>query len=57
MHDVIKNLDERSKDIIQSRWLSNNKLTLENLSSKYGISRERVRQIENESLIKLKKSF
>ena len=57
LHDVIKNLDERSKDIIQSRWLSNNKLTLEDLSSKYGISRERVRQIENESLIKLKKSF
>ena len=57
LHDVIKNLDERSKDIIQSRWLSNNKLTLEDLSSKYGISRERIRQIENESLMKLKKSF
>tara|TARA_B100001769_G_scaffold76123_1_gene57329 strand:+ start:27 stop:872 length:846 start_codon:yes stop_codon:yes gene_type:complete len=57
LHDVIQNLDERSKDIIQSRWLSNNKLTLEDLSSKYGISRERVRQIENESLMKLKKSF
>ena len=57
LHNVIKNLDERSKDIIQSRWLSNNKLTLEDLSSKYGISRERVRQIENESLMKLKKSF
>ena len=57
LHDVIQNLDERSKDIIQSRWLSNNKLTLEDLSSKYGISRERVRQIENESLMKLKNSF
>ena len=57
LHDVIQNLDERGKDIIQSRWLSNNKLTLEDLSNKYGISRERVRQIENESLMKLKKSF
>ena len=57
LHAVIQNLDERGKDIIQSRWLSNNKLTLEDLSSKYGISRERVRQIENESLMKLKKSF
>ena len=57
LHVVIQDLDERSKDIIQSRWLSNNKLTLEDLSSKYGISRERVRQIENESLMKLKKSF
>ncbi|MFL2549078.1 MAG: RNA polymerase sigma factor RpoH [Gammaproteobacteria bacterium] len=57
LHAVIQNLDERGKDIIQSRWLSNNKLTLEDLSNKYGISRERVRQIENESLMKLKKSF
>jgi len=57
LYEVINNLDERSKDIIQSRWLSQNKSTLEDLSLKYGISRERVRQIENESILKLKKSF
>ena len=57
LYEVVNNLDERSKDIIQSRWLSQNKLTLEDLSLKYGISRERVRQIENESILKLKKSF
>ena len=57
LYEVVNNLDERSKDIIQSRWLSQNKSTLEDLSLKYGISRERVRQIENESILKLKKSF
>lgn len=57
LYKVIDNLDERSKDIISSRWLSSQKATLEDLSNKYGISRERVRQIENESILKLKKSF
>ena len=57
LYKVIDDLDERSKDIISSRWLSSQKATLEDLSNKYGISRERVRQIENESILKLKKSF
>ena len=57
LHKVIKNLDERSRDIIISRWLSSNKTTLEDLSKKHGISRERIRQIESESILKLKKSF
>ena len=57
LHKVIKNLDERSRDIIMSRWLSSNKTTLEDLSKKHGISRERIRQIESESILKLKESF
>jgi RNA polymerase sigma-32 factor len=57
LHKVIKNLDERSRDIIISRWLSSNKTTLEDLSKKHGISRERIRQIESESILKLKESF
>ena len=57
LHKVIKNLDERSRDIIISRWLSSNKITLEDLSKKHGISRERIRQIESESILKLKESF
>jgi RNA polymerase sigma-32 factor len=40
-----------------SRWLSSNKTTLEDLSKKHGISRERIRQIESESILKLKESF
>ena len=54
---MINKLDERSKDIVKSRWLSTNKLTLEDLSKKYGVSRERIRQIENESMLKLKENF
>lgn len=57
LYKVIGSLDERSKDIIKSRWLSSNKITLEDLSIKYGISRERIRQIENESILKLKQNF
>jgi len=57
LYEVLEKLDERGKDIIRSRWLSTNKLTLEDLSKKYGISRERIRQIENESILKLKKSL
>ncbi len=57
LHKVIKNLDERSRDIIISRWLSSNKITLEDLSKKHGVSRERIRQIESESILKLKESF
>ncbi len=53
----LENLDDRSKDIIKARWLSENKLTLEDLSKKYGVSRERIRQIENESMLKLKENF
>ena len=57
LYEVLEKLDERGKDIIRSRWLSTNKLTLEDLSKKYGISRERIRQIENESILKLKKNL
>ena len=57
LYEVINKLDERSKDIVKSRWLSASKLTLEDLSKKYGVSRERIRQIENESMLKLKENF
>jgi len=48
------NLDERSKDIIQTRWLTDDKSTLQELASKYQISAERVRQLEKNALNKLK---
>jgi RNA polymerase sigma-32 factor len=48
------NLDDRSKDIIQTRWLSDNKATLQELAEKYNISAERVRQLEKNALNKLK---
>jgi len=51
---ALVNLDERSKDIIQTRWLTDDKATLQELASKYQISAERVRQLEKNALNKLK---
>ena len=47
-------LDERAKYIIKRRWLDEDKSTLQDLSSELKISVERVRQIENASLKKIK---
>ena len=51
---ALSTLDERSQDIIKTRWLDENKLTLHDLATKYGISAERVRQLENAALKKIK---
>jgi len=47
-------LDERSQDIIQARWLNEDKATLQELADKYQVSAERVRQLEKNALKKLK---
>lgn len=47
-------LDERSQDIIKTRWLDEDKATLQDLADKYQISAERVRQLEKNALTKLK---
>jgi RNA polymerase sigma-32 factor len=47
-------LDERSQDIIKTRWLDDDKSTLQELANKYQISAERVRQLEKNALNKLK---
>jgi RNA polymerase sigma-32 factor len=47
-------LDERSLDIIESRWLSDKKATLQQLAKKYGVSAERIRQLEAVAMKKLK---
>jgi len=47
-------LDERSQDILRQRWLQEPKATLEMLASKYNISAERVRQLEQNALKKIK---
>ena len=53
--DSIKILNDREKEIIYARRLNEEPTTLENLSKKYKISRERVRQIENKAFEKLQK--
>ena len=55
LQHAMQDLDERARDIITSRWLTDNKATLHELADKYQISHERVRQLEEASLKKLKK--
>ena len=55
LSDSIKILNDREKEIIYARRLNDEPTTLENLSKKYKISRERVRQIENKAFEKLQK--
>ncbi|MEM8766814.1 MAG: RNA polymerase sigma factor RpoH [Pseudomonadota bacterium] len=47
-------LDERSRDVVQRRWLKDDKTTLQELADEYGVSAERIRQIEKNALKKLK---
>ena len=53
MNDALKVLSDREKDIICERQLNENPLTLEDLSLRYGVSRERIRQIESKAFEKL----
>ncbi len=59
--ELLKNamniLNEREKEIIEARRLTENPVTLEELSKKYKISRERIRQIETKAFEKLQKSM
>jgi len=57
LQDTIKMLNPREKEIIEARRLSENPKTLEDLSKKYKISRERIRQIETKAFEKLQKSM
>jgi RNA polymerase sigma-32 factor len=51
---AVSRLDPRSQDILQRRWIDENKATLHELAEKYGISAERVRQVEAAALQRLK---
>ena len=55
LSDSIKILNDREKEILYSRRLNDEPITLEDLSKKYKISRERIRQIENKAFEKLQK--
>jgi RNA polymerase sigma-32 factor len=54
---ALNKLDERSRDIILQRFLSEKKPTLDELSKKYSVSKERIRQIEEKSLNTLKETI
>ena len=53
---ALAKLDDRSKDILASRWLVDKKATLQELASKYGISAERIRQLESNAINKIRES-
>ncbi len=57
LYAAIKTLDERSQHIIQTRWLAEDKTTLQDLADKYQVSAERVRQIEKNAMKKLQEAI
>ena len=54
LHEAMSALDPRSKEILIDRWLQDQKLTLHELADKYGVSAERIRQIEKAAMEKVK---
>ncbi len=54
---AFSNLDDRSREIMQRRWLSDKKATLHELADDFSISAERVRQLERNALKKLRLGF
>ncbi len=52
--EALSELDERSQDILNSRWLSEKKATLHELAARYNVSAERIRQLEKNAMKKLK---
>src|SRR3569623_423919 len=54
LHAALEDLDERSRDILSRRWLADNKATLHELADKYRVSAERIRQLEQNAIKKLK---
>lgn len=57
LRGALAQLDERSRDILQKRWLSEDKATLHELADTYGVSAERIRQLEKNAMKKLKGSI
>ncbi len=54
---ALEGLDERSRTVIRSRWLGEDKKTLQELAADYGVSAERIRQIESAALGKLRNAM
>jgi len=52
--EALRTLDERSLDIISRRWLGDKKATLHELADEYGVSAERIRQLEKNAMKKVK---
>ena len=57
LQQALSSLDERSRDILARRWLTDDKATLHELADEYGVSAERIRQIEANAIRKLRKQM
>jgi RNA polymerase sigma-32 factor len=57
LHAAMGELDERSRDILAQRWLAEKKATLHELADRYSVSAERIRQLEQAAMKKLRVSF
>ena len=57
LSEALENLDDRSKAIVTRRWLNEPKATLHELADEYGVSAERIRQIESNAFKSIKSSF
>ncbi len=56
LHQALGQLDERSRRILRGRWLEEERETLQELADRYGVSAERIRQLEKNALGKLRKA-
>jgi RNA polymerase sigma-32 factor len=54
LHHALSELDERSRDILSQRWLAEKKATLHELAAQYSVSAERIRQLEQSAMKKLR---
>jgi RNA polymerase sigma-32 factor len=57
LHEALSLLDERSRVIVEARWLTDNKATLHELAARFDVSAERIRQLEKNAIDKLKKAM
>ncbi len=57
LSEALEDLDDRSKEIVSRRWLSDPKATLQELANEYGVSAERIRQIEKNAFNSMKTAF
>ncbi|MGH8110726.1 MAG: RNA polymerase sigma factor RpoH [Rhodanobacteraceae bacterium] len=57
LHGALAKLDDRTRDIISRRWLAEDKATLQDLADDYGVSAERIRQLEANAMKKMRGAF
>ena len=57
LSEAMDNLDNRSKEVLKLRWLTEEKVTLKELAKKFNVSLERVRQIEEQAILALREQL